>query len=97
LKLKDYGLVVKNVIVGDLNFKKSPNGVIVNIGSIRFGQSLDFIIELNTKDEIMFDGLVAYQNSNLNMQSASKLNFDKVDQNPFLAEQFRLETVSTLK
>jgi len=97
LKLKDYGLVVKKVIVGDLNFKISPNGVIVNIGSIRFGQSLDFIIELNTKDEIMFDGLVTYQNSNLNMQSASKLNFDKVDQNPFLAEKFRLETVSTLK
>lgn len=63
--------LIEEVFVGDLNFKKSDNDLTVNIGSIRYGQTLDFLVKLNEQDNTLFDGSLSYQDSNNNMKSAS--------------------------
>jgi len=41
-------------IIGDLNFEKTATDITINVGTVRYGQPLEFLIKLSSNEEFSF-------------------------------------------
>lgn len=81
---------------GDWNIEKNGNELTVHVGSIRFGQELDFLMLMDTSKDITFEQKIEYEVANKKFETGVLSSPALLVEEEFSNELFRLSAVSVL-
>lgn len=84
-------------IIGDLNFEKTATDITINVGTVRYGQPLEFLIKLSSNEEFSFKQKLTYEAASNCIETQPKTSFDSVNEPSYTSELFRFEAISALK
>ena len=95
MNLQDKG-IVNEMMVGDWNIEQTENELTVHVGSVRFGQVLEFLIALDNSTEIDIAQKIEYEVANKKFETQTISSPELLAEEQFSNELFRLQTVSVL-